>query len=174
MPILWGGFMVRAMVAFLIGLPLLMPPGMCICQFVPDARAAEPEPTEVSCQEEQDAHAEEPCTVPPRKCSCACHRPPKAEPVANTSIVSITSLRSAADEPKVPDDSRHVPGCPALRSVDNSKVAETHRPLLDRVDAVPEFLRLVLFMAIATARVEVHRPEAAGSPLYLSQCSLLI
>lgn len=32
--------MLRAMVLFLMLPPMLMPPGMCICQFVPDATAS--------------------------------------------------------------------------------------------------------------------------------------
>ena len=84
----------RHLLALVVGLPMLMPPGMCACQFVP-CRDASTEYQETS----SDTVA-----VAAERCKCSTHR----------NAVELTS----SDEPvaksspsHVPHD--HAPGCPA-------------------------------------------------------------
>lgn len=112
----------RTLVSILTVLPLLMPPGMCVCQFVkpgtPPAgtggdRGARLVPAPQHDGEQAKCH------------SCPCHSKTSA-------VAARPGTVPGSGRPK-PNDPAHEPGCPALKTVDHSKVAEQNHPVIDPV-----------------------------------------
>lgn len=152
--------MFRAAVTFLVALPLLMPPGMCICQF---ARLSRSHPSSLS-------FGMPPAGTPTRagcgQCSCFAR---------SENHVHVEDDRPDADLDSCPQPvSRHEPGCPAVNTVDWSKIGSSITtvdvqpaptgsvPLSDLVAASPAFSRLG------------HAAPASRDHIYITFRTLLI
>src|SRR6266852_5182234 len=105
--------MLRALLCFLVTLQMLMPPGFCVCHFVHGCPATTPVQP-VSPDSEQ-----------PLTCCCGCRNnkvEAKAASVQRDDQPVLLGSRSSGLP--TPTDRPHAPGCPALQTVDHSKVAE--------------------------------------------------
>lgn len=157
--------MLRSLLALLASLPLLMPPGMCLCQFVPVAAAGS-----ISLfQSGKTAEARE--SAKPASCRCKHHctqdadMPSKAE--EGTAPVSHDDTPDSCPR-------EHLPGCPALT------------PMVNRV-GLPGFSIQTWFIlptATVAAAALLQIPDPAPVPalhavalapdLHLTHCSFVI
>jgi len=147
----------RVVLALLIGLPLLMPPGVCLCQFVPCHAA--PTPAAPAC----DASAEDP-PRPGSRCRCRAVHPSEQAPPQDQPT-------PATPRPTPPD---HQPDCPgfAVPTLAQPPVPADPAPLL--LDLSWE--SAVLFVAwVPVARAPLPSADQHPTPPRLALfCTLLI
>src|SRR4051794_27500617 len=93
-----GRRMLRAVVSLLVALPLLMPPGVCVCRCAPVDRPSTALRT----------------VARPACAHCCAHHKTKHQRAG-------TTLLTVPDGSQVPT---HAPGCPALLTPDHAKVAQ--------------------------------------------------
>ena len=160
--------MFRALASLLVALPLLMPPGMCVCQFGPLGPVT-------AAASESAARPDGACPAGDR--GCCGHRKAAVKRKADGNDRPISSRLPVPGRGEgVPDrpDRPHEPGCPALRAPDHSKLAEQNRASLilavnrDGVSLAEGVLAGRSFDVPAQIRGQ------ASPPLYLSFCTLLI
>ncbi len=152
--------MARVLVLLLILPPLLMPPGMCICQFTPVANASP-----VS-------------TIPAERRSAASHTQSPKKDCACDSCRSRGAVAGHDNElpPREPvrGPTEHWPGCPAAAdSLPLSLVLPTLTLEADFTFA-SEFVTATGEVANPVARILPLPPQTASPPLFISHCSLLI
>lgn len=162
--------MLRVLLTILVGLPMLMPPGMCICQFVPCGRAAT---DETRLPLSADGAAMVGADSGP---SCGCvHRRSRSQQ-AKQEFGKPGGLESIPVDPPSPWPlpGQHAPGCPAAMTAATEKVA---LPTFQ----VNTLLVLALdFVGFTPVSVEVNRPAERvtirphSPPLFLAFCRLLI
>lgn len=158
--------MFKAAVTFLVGIQLLLPPGMCLCQFVLVDRAA-PVDLPLSTTTLQPS-----VTVTRIKCSCdSCfHRVVSAERSDDIAALEVSPPRPIAPQPE-----KHLPGCPAELGDMPTKIAVPNVALqFDDYES-----DLPMDWAIESERPLVldfvQRTFASRSPpLFISHCTLLI
>jgi hypothetical protein len=156
--------MLRALLCFLVTLQMLLPPGFCVCHFVhgcPTTRPVEP----VTPDSENSL-------------SCCC--------VCRNDRVEVNVVRVQRDDQPVllgsegksglptPADRPHAPGCPALQTVDHSKVAQRNNISLTS-PAAPNGDSI---FAATRSNQPLYLPTLANlpssPPLFLAFCTLLI
>lgn len=154
--------MLRTVVTLLVVVPLLMPPGMCICQFAPNATAAAGTGgrTERGLRAGHTAAPHSDC-----RCDSCCNRTP-----------------AGGDErgPMPTDDAppagpgKHAPGCPAVLGDVPTKMAAPVVTL--HFDAPGGFTgtRLPDPASPAGRGRERSTVSATSPPLFISHCSLQI
>ncbi len=156
--------MLRTIVTYLAVLPMLMPPGVCVCQLVPGGRAAAatapPPPT---------GHAAD----GRRGCVCASCR--ERQPEAGTSTSDGPGDRPSDDGPRRPVPAEHWPGCPAA---DGAMPPTSVVPPSVTGHLALDLPGTALCPAadVVTAPVRPGPPAlSAGSPppLFISHCALL-
>lgn len=139
--------------------PLLLPPGVCLCKAGdrPRARAALAQARDAG----PVALLDGPCC---KKCQCAA---PAATP---------SSHRGRHPTPRpAPTEDPHLPGCPASPAADASKWVE---PTQTVANILPP-LQIVAFLPVEVT-VAARPPVPASAnwpsspPLYLSHCSLVV
>ena len=141
--------MIRALVFVLAGWPLLMPPGMCICQFV---RAGDVPPwtSEYPCAEDQQASCPDFCCAQ-GKTNCG--------PSGNQ---------------RMPTDEQCPPGCPANKKADHSRLLEQYHPLAASALAATPLPFFVDFSSGQRLHAAWLTSQASDRPIYLALCTLLI
>lgn len=150
--------MIRSVVTVLVGLQLLMPPGMCVCRFAPVAAVG------------TDANAVRPAPPPLRACCASCgSRHPAAESCPD-------QAPAAPDHPIDRGPPDHLPGCPA---VSPDVAAKLPAPTEPPVDAAADALAAAVAAGItgepaAACRTVPHAAFPSDPPLYLSFLVLLI
>src|SRR5690349_4458353 len=98
----------RVAVAILVGMQLLTPPGVCVCQFLPcghhTAHVSGPQ-TAAMAHAAAEEHSE---------CCCCRHRcRPAVEPsTAGPTGVAAARAKEPGIRPICPGQDRHAPGCP--------------------------------------------------------------
>lgn len=162
--------MFRLLLTFLVGLPMLMPPGMCLCQFLPCGRASaddkqQPTPGQVTVSSGGDAAP-----------SCGCRRrqsdseQAKQEPGKPGGWENIPVEHSSPD--RLPG--QHAPDCPAAFTTATERVAL----LTFQVQALA--CLAPVFVGVVPASVQSNTPvygvpsHVHSPPLFLSHCTLLI
>jgi hypothetical protein len=162
--------MFRVLLTILAGLPMLMPPGMCICQFVPCGRASGDEtrlplPAVGAVSVEADSGP-----------SCGCgHRRSRSQQVTQEPGKPGGWQSIPVDHPSPgPLAGQHAPGCPAAMTAATEKVAlptfQVHTLLVLALDCTG-FTPVSVEVNSAAERVTI-RPHSP--PLFLSFCTLLI
>lgn len=155
--------MLRALVLFLTLPTLLMPPGMCVCQFISFPQSSNPrvEPSPRS------TYASHP-TNPRSDCRCdSCLAHTASPPVGGTD-------EHPTDGPSRHSPGKHWPGCPAAVGAGPATV------ILPAV-TVPADLdtRVGIFVPVVECVVSPLRTTPVPSPalcppLFISHCTLLI
>lgn len=157
--------MARIVVTFLVAIQAVLPPGMCLCQFVPIA--ATPRPVHETAPVSQPAvAAEESC------CSCSACR--------KTSIATLASHEPAATDREAPHEHRSLPtpvspcsGCPVVSAGPASRVAILSAPEQAPLDtAVPFVIPTVEPVPACTDRP--HCLVSPAAPLFVRHCAFLI
>lgn len=157
--------MLRVLALLLMLPPTLLPPGMCVCQFVPLGKASAARQSPSHARGVSAAHA----ATPRPDCSCDSCRSPSTERGAADDRPPPFSVESPAD----PGPGKHWPGCPA---------AVGAAPLDVVVTAVTAPADLVVLVDLfwpapgaAVSRTPVPMVTLrAIPPLYISHCALLI
>src|SRR5262245_60997018 len=158
--------MLRAAVSILVGLPLLVPPGMCICQIVAPARHVPPPPSDA-----QQAAAHTPGRPKAHGNDCSCRKCAQKRHRADASAARSQAVRHA---PGAPAPSDRGPCCPALQP---SARAKTFVPIDPPPDAPGQVVGPVAFLGRPVASAAFPPTPPAGgpsAPLFLTHCSLLI
>ena len=161
-----GACVIRIVVTFLVALQAIVPPGACLCQFVPFESTTRPvKGAAPALHITHTASAAEPC------CSCvACRTAPNAStptPLGNGTATS----RETAAEHSCPSPHAPCSGCPAVSAGAGERVAIPAEILSD----VP-----VLFFVPADAPAppradRYERPAVSPpTPLFVRHCAFLI
>ncbi len=158
--------MVRTVVTILVAVPLLMPPGMCLCQFAPAGHVFATTWAEAT-RQEHAAHT--PGSRPDCRCdSCR-------ERAVGPDLPAGSQGRPSPDGPPPSGPGKHPPGCPAALGDMPTKVSAPAVTIPFDANPGPCFDSLV---AGPTAPVRGAREgvsaQAASPPLFISHCSLLI
>lgn len=160
--------MFRALVLLLILPMLLMPPGVCICQFVSIGNAtAAPVPTSPS-HNPPVGQASDPLPG----CTCdSCRRARTASAVPEGVDDQPTQL---PEQPSAPGSGKHWPGCPA--AVGDLPLNAAAPPVKVQADFV---VAASFFTPITETVVSPHRAApflspTSSPPLFISHCTLLI
>jgi hypothetical protein len=151
----------RAVISFLVAVPLLAPPGVCACRF------SLPEPARVS--SESDGL----CRTSQRAC-CA-HRKVAAGHNLDHRDSSRQSAPSQRTELPAGPGETHEPGCPALLTADHAKLSRPNNaaaPVIDVQQASASTIEAAPTMLTALTDTPASAP--ASCPLYLSLHCLLI
>lgn len=167
--------MLRTIVTVLVGLPLLMPPGMCVCQFGSRRYAAATVPTASGQGGTASVQGRVPVKASPRKCICCknCGRAIDESSAAMHSCGSDRGIESDQDR-STPVEDRHAPGCPALKTVDQSKWSEPlNIPLITPDAALGSSLALAEGFRPSLPST-AGTPTQSAQPLYLTLRTLLI
>lgn len=175
------GFSVyRGLVSLLIALPLLMPPGMCVCQFLACERPSPARPAAVGLNRSSSPTASESDSpAPPSGCACSARQAAQSSggdaALAGKALGPAAAATHSADTsgPLTPPPG-HAPSCPASQSAGQSKSAATPSLVLDfavELAAVGD----VVFVSPRPADHRTSQPVGtADGPLYLAYRSLLI
>lgn len=157
--------MVRVLVLLLIQPAMLMPPGMCICQFFPIGKVTYASANLQRPVGQADHHQSD--------CSCE-----------SCAFAKTTSVPECGDDrpnhhappqqPSAPSPGKHCPGCPA--AVGESPLTFAVPTVTVQADliAVATFYSPRTESVVPRERVAPPSPTPASPPLFISYCSLLI
>lgn len=155
--------MIRIVLSLLAALPMLMPPGICLCQAA--SRNADQ-------RQKQSVAAK---VAPPAPSQCCCTRHRKRTEATQCVASNLPTGRKNIRPDSIPSqqDEQHSPGCPSASDATSSKfVQRTVQPFAptmshDLVTIEP---------CLVTVAYQEPAPRKAGNPcpLYLANCSILI
>lgn len=162
--------MVRVLFAMLVGIPLLTPPGVCLCDFLPCTRGHDSVAAARKTEAEPEAQASN-----PKGCRCHRHRTEESatKSPAETADAQGRALEHDSHCPSRPD---HAPTCPAknhLAAKIRSSVASM-QPIIGLSSGLVEPLTPVAAKVgrVLSSASDFRRP--ADSPIYLTFCALVI
>ena len=143
--------------------PLLQPPGFCVCKAAGPGRVSSPW--------QGPAEARTPGSTPPQKVGCCSHRDDASE--ATRTAPSFDPDRPA---PCPTPDGDHLPGCPASAGVDRFKWVEPAQSFAQTLPPpdVGSSLPLEFVPPVAVRPVSPDADWPASPPIYLSHCSLVV
>jgi hypothetical protein len=151
----------RAVISFLVAVPLLVPPGMCACRIVLPGPAP------------GSAESAGVCQKPQRDC-CA-HRKIAVKLKVDDHVASRGSASSREKQHPTRPGKTHEPGCPALLTADHSKLAGQNHGDAPSLTVQHESARTLDAMPTTPTRLAgAHGFGPAPCPLYLSLRCLLI
>jgi hypothetical protein len=160
---------VRTLLLLLVAPTLLMPPGMCICQFVPCGG-------EMGTGRGNLAAALRQSSQTAKSGTCTCEKS-RSGSHGLRSIGAPTcqdhAVASGGEKP-CPCPGTPWPGCPAVTGEDQAKVAPESSPVLSSLDLACDFVRFAEVPAVRVAPIDFTSLRPAHSPLFISQCTLLI
>lgn len=158
--------MFRTVVTFLVAVPLLMPPGMCICQFAPTGKAF------AATRPEADRHPHvAPASDSRSDCCCDSCR----ERATDAGLTAGSEGRSSHDGSLPSGPGKHAPGCPAALGDMPTKVAAPAVSIHFDVNPGLCFDSPVGQPAASVGRNrECVSAQAASPPLFICHCSLQI
>jgi hypothetical protein len=156
----------RALLAILVGLPMLMPPGMCLCEYLPCPDESSTIVDSVSV----DENASE-CQSTHCRCGHRRHRPSAAQ--QPTRVVKRSAGIGVYSAP-VPYSDRHHPGCPATIGPISVQASLRNTPVLMPIPMIaPEVAFSSVIDSNFTAPVQ-DTSSPPSNPRYIAHCSLLI
>jgi hypothetical protein len=154
--------MLRAVITFLIAVPMLMPPGMCICQLAPAGQVSGAKP--VFERQETVSHS----VAARGTCRCESCREQQAPG-------SDGRKQTPTGSPAQPEPGKHAPGCPALLGDMPTKMAATALTLLLDASPVSAFVSAIVETdSLRWRDRDTTAVTASPPPLFLAYCSLLI
>jgi hypothetical protein len=157
--------MLRIVISLFVSLPMLMPPGMCLCEFLPcpDASAAD---SKLNTSEEES------------DCQCRCGHGHLRSARKGKGTGSQTLTRAAAtgrhESDPIPQPETHHPGCPAsIGPISDQFVNQTNA-----VGLLPVAKMLELLTTPVAQRPSWFDNSKSGAfrscPRFIVQCTLLI
>jgi hypothetical protein len=151
--------MFRAVLTILIGLPMLMPQGVCLRKFDCMAGFLRTSPaTPVRTERAESRH--------PKTCRCGCQERVAQESAEGTGSVDALEARHAPPPPQEPC-------CPAICKAKLDKIVQVENPQPVAVVAFVGVTVTPTTHACTPPLVRVH-PTSHAPPLYISFCTLLI
>ena len=153
--------MIRTLLLLLMVPSTFVPPGMCVCQFVPTGTASSARLPSVETAT---------TTRPDCKCDSCRTGTSSADPERDDH-----SNRQPADGPSGPGPTEHWPGCPAeVDAVPASMSAPTVVTAQADLVATAEFYTPVAAATVPPVRTMPASSPAVSPPLFISHCTLLI
>jgi len=156
--------MIRTLVFLLVALPMLVPPGMCICQFDLTGRCS-PAAVRVASAPEQASSGHE--RTPRSSCCCRHRKGGAAEHLDRAGGLA------SEGGPGIPAGREHAPGCPAARSLDYFKVERNINSVAPPAD-LAGFFALPAIPARQALLISSPAQARPALPVYLTLCTLLI
>lgn len=153
--------MFRAVLTILIGLPMLVPQGMCLRKFDCMAgflRAATPTATPVRTERAESRHS--------KTCGCGCQERAAQESAEDTSPAVALEGRHAPSPPQEPC-------CPTICKSKLDKIIQVENPQPVAVAAFVGMTTAPATHASTPPPARVH-PTTHAPPLYISYCTFLI
>ena len=145
--------------------PMLMPPGMCLCQFAPAGNDCSP-PAPLTAPLRAGGH--------PASVDCCCDSCRERAGVV-TAVSQGEEKPRPSDRPASPHPGKHAPGCPAaLGDIPNKMAAAAVTLPLDASAAVGFVSAVVPATAVRSRDRDVETFAVVSPPLFISHCSLLI
>lgn len=155
--------MLRTLVTLLVSLQLLMPPGMCVCQFAPSGKASA-----ASLHRSAPQNVSTHISVPRSECRCDSCREDAASSDRNRPTPT-------DDAPAHPAPGKHAPGCPAaLGDMPTKMVTPAVELNLDAGHAASYVFSLSERLAPVSLSRDRTSFTAPAPPLFISHCTLLI
>jgi hypothetical protein len=156
----------RALLAILVGLPMLMPPGMCLCEYLPCPDESSTTVDSVSVDENASAGQSTHCRCGHRRhCLSAAEQAPRV--VKRSAGIGVRSA-------PVPHPDKHHPGCPATIGPISVHASPRNTPVLMPIPMIaPE----VAFSSVIASNFTVPVQDTSSppsNPHYIAYCSLLI
>jgi hypothetical protein len=151
----------RAVISFLVAVPLLVPPGMCACRLGLRAPA------------QAIAASASTCSSPRR--GCCGHRATAAQKNADRRASCRDAIALTESQAPTAPGKTHEPGCPALLTADHSKLAGQNS-LAEQFPTIHVHgVHTTDDIADGTSRVtHFHPPGLVSQRLYVSFRTLLI
>ena len=161
--------MFRVLVLLLILPPMLMPPGMCICQFVQIGNVPAAPVSALPDRQSSVGHA----SSPRPDCACdSCRRARTAS--AGPGRGDDQPTQPPSERPSGPWPGKHWPGCPAaVGDVPLNVAVPTITAQADLTTAAG-FFTPIAETVVSSGCVAPVLPPAASPPLFISHCALLI
>ena len=159
----------RTLLLLLVAPTLLMPPGMCICQFVPCGG-------EMGTGRGDLSASLRPSTQTATSATCTCEKRRSGGQDQRSSGVSTCDdcgSRTGGEKP-CPCPGKHWPGCPAVTGEDQAKLAPPSSAVLFSLHLACDFVERVQDPAAPVCRLDFTPVRPVSSPLFISHCSLLI
>lgn len=158
--------MLRALVLLLMLPPMLLPPGMCVCQFVPVGTV--PAPLSASRDRELSASHD---ANPRADCTCASCR---SRAGAAPSEGGDNAPTPRDDGPSRPEPGKHWPGCPAAADATPFNMVVPTVTVQADLAAATGFFTPVEVAVVPPVRATPVPAPAYSPPLFISHCTLLI
>lgn len=155
--------MIRIVLSLLAALPMLMPPGICLCQAAP--RNADQ-------LQKQSVAAK---VAPPAPSQCCCTRHRKRTEATQYLASNLPAGRKSIQPDSTPSqqNEQHSPGCPAASDATSSKFVQrtvSHFLVVTSYD----LLAIEPCFVAAAFQEPAPRDSSSSCPLYLINCSILI
>jgi hypothetical protein len=161
--------MFRALVLLLILPPMLLPPGMCVCQFIPVGKASTAPVSAPPSRQTSLGHN----TDPQPDCTCDSCRHARTAPTVPEGE-NEQAIRTPADGPSNPGPGKHLPCCPAaVVDVPLNVAVITVTTQVDLV-VTAGFFTPVAETVVSPGRVAPVPPPVGSPALFISHCALLI
>ncbi len=161
--------MFRALVLLLMLPPMLMPPGMCICQFVPIGKVPVAPVSALPDRQSSVGHASNPrpdCTCD----SCRHSRTASAVPEGGND----QPTQPPTGGPSGPGPGKHWPGCPAAVGDVPLNAAVPHVKTQADLVATTNFFTPITETLVSRDRTQPVPSPTSSPPLFISHCTLLI
>lgn len=149
--------MFRRLLTLLVALPLLLPQGVCVCDFMRSCEACE------DCA----------VSVEPEKPSCGCHKHKQAQAVQDDDLEIAKGHTCHKSLPTEKQDN-HVPGCPAKEGTAVWKADTAPAPVTFSLGLVGLLNYLELPVTTFTVSAPTIHLAASGRPIYLTFLTLRI
>lgn len=160
-------FVIRVIATILIAAQALLPPGMCLCQFVPTAPVSRQSHEPVPAPLPVATHAEETC------CSCpACRAAAPAAPVSHDRAPADREHPQKHDP--APTPTAPCSGCPVVEAGPVGRLAILTITEPVSLDLAVQFVSPSTEAAVRPADRPDHSPLPAAPPLFVRHCALLI
>lgn len=158
--------MIRIVVTILVAVQALLPPGMCLCQFVPTGTIT-PQAHETAPTSQPSVAVEESC------CSCpACRAAPAATPPSHEQAA--TDREAPHERHPLPTPTSPCSGCPVVSAGPAARAAILPAPEQVPLDTTVHFV----VPAVEATAPRADRPNLlvapAAPPLFVRHCALLI
>ena len=147
--------MLRQLLTLVVSLPMLMPPGMCVCQFVAYGDAA---------TEHRETSSDTAVSVPVF-CKCSTHQ-------HVTDLVSTDEPAATSSPGQFPHE--HDPSCPALLGTTPNKVAPTQLVGPHSFDVVVSYFWIQVQAVSCQAQPDEVLVQGSPPPLFLAHCAFLL
>lgn len=147
--------MLRGIVLLLTALPMLMPPGICVCQFA-----------HRSGNSNDSAQTTSATTLSAtRCCKCSTHNDFENFSDAGTTF---------ANHSPSPEDPKHDPGCPAVLGTTPNKIVLASVVMPSEFGVATAILELVPSKAATFGRFQSDSITHSDPPLFLTYCTLVL